>query len=140
MPFISIQITSLEIIKLRTAEMAEIVRTSSNTLRPVEYLHSFQLASDQTLNPTPNLLRSFPPPLVTCSYSDSQPLKTTWAIGQVLSHLATNTTGYSTLTRCITWLSYTVLHGLNSVIEYKRENSCQWCFDPISICLSSLIC
>lgn len=63
MPFVSIQITPLETIKLCSAEMDEIVRTSSNPLRPVEYLHSLQLLSDP--NSAPKLLRSFPPPLVT---------------------------------------------------------------------------
>lgn len=77
MPSISIPITPLETIKLYSAETDEIVRTSSNPLRPIEYLHSFQLLSEP--NPIPKILRLSPSPLVTHFSRDSQSLS---AIGE----------------------------------------------------------
>lgn len=92
MPFISIQITPLETIELHSAETDEIARTSSNPLRPVEYLQSFHLLSEP--NPIPKILRSFPPLLVTHFSCDSQSLSAT---DQVLSCSGTSTTDYSVL-------------------------------------------
>lgn len=86
--------------------MDEIVRTSGNPLRPVEHLHSLQLLSDP--NPTPKLLRSFPPLLVTHFLCDAQSLKTASAMGQVLSVSGNSTTRCSVLRKCITCLSYTL--------------------------------